>query len=128
MTSPAPIPARVRIELGWPAKALSPNARVHRMVKARAVKKARLEAEWAATIAGGKQFKAERVIAHITFHPPIQRGRKPDEDNLLASVKAQIDGIAKIIGVDDSKWSFRLDRAESVPGGAVTVELEGVDG
>lgn len=57
----------------------------------------------------------------ITFNPPDRRKR--DLDNLLASIKSHLDGVADVIGVDDSKWGLTLVRGEVVKGGAVKVEV-----
>ena len=63
----------------------------------------------------------EGVSAKITFCPPCRRKR--DLDNALASIKAGLDGIADVIGVDDSKWSLALAWGEPVTRGRVQIEL-----
>lgn len=111
------------ISLPWPSSDLSPNARLHWAAKARAVKQARSLAAWEA--AASRQFErlkgAERLSARLTFSPPDERRR--DTDNMLASAKPYIDGIADVIGVDDSKWSISLHRSGPVKGGAVQVQV-----
>jgi Holliday junction resolvase RusA-like endonuclease len=62
------------------------------------------------------------IKAVFTFHPPDRRRR--DLDNLLASCKPMIDGIADTIGRDDSTWQIELRKAEIRKGGAVRIELE----
>lgn len=110
----------IQIDLPWPSKDLSPNARCHWAVKARAVKKARHEAMWLA-----QAFEAPDgdLNVSLTFAPPDRR--RYDDDNLIARMKAGMDGIADALGVDDSK--FRLGkplRAEPIKGGNVRVEIE----
>lgn len=126
MTSPSQIhrQACVRIELDWPHKNLSPNARVDWRVKHRAANSARHRAGWATVDAVGRDRLAEGPLrVTTTFFPPDRRAR--DEDNLKASMKAIYDGIADGIGVDD-KW-FRHQPVvigEPVKGGRVVVEIE----
>ena len=43
---------------------------------------------------------------------------------MLASLKSSFDGIADVIGVDDSKWDIAIQRAEPVRGGNVRIEIE----
>lgn len=97
----------LRIELPWPDKDLSPNARVHWARKAKKVKASR----WVAF--GRAAFRSEGALmipapnglsVAYTFHPSTKRRR--DLDNLIASTKAYTDGIAQALAVDDS--TFRL--------------------
>jgi crossover junction endodeoxyribonuclease RusA len=110
----------IQIDLPWPSKDLSPNARCHWAVKARAVKKARSEAYLVASTWGPVDAKALDVT--LTFYPPDKRCY--DDDNLVARAKSLIDGIADALGVDDSR--FRLQKpvlGEPIKGGNVHVEL-----
>ncbi len=113
------------IELPWPAKALSPNARVHWAVLAKAKKAYRTRCRVIGSQAGlGAVPVGDRPVAvHLTFFAPDRRAR--DWDNLVASMKAGLDGLADAMGVDDSRWrlSFTLD-PEPVPGGVVAVSIE----
>ena len=104
--------------LPWPPKALSPNARVHFRRKAAAAKMYRNLAHWATVALGAKAGTA----VSIKFSPPDNRTR--DLDNMLASIKSGLDGIASAIGVDDSKWALTICRGEPVKGGLVTVEVK----
>jgi crossover junction endodeoxyribonuclease RusA len=52
--------------------------------------------------------------------PPDRRHR--DLDNLLASIKAGLDGLADVWKVDDSKWSLQITKSGEV-GGWVEVQL-----
>lgn len=103
--------------LPWPSSALSPNARGHWAMKAAAKRRARMDGFLAAKAA---KVPAGRTIA-ITFHAPDNRHR--DLDNMLASIKGQLDGIADAIGVDDSEWSISITKGEVRKGGCVIVEV-----
>lgn len=91
------------VTLGWPSPNLSPNARPHWATLSRAKKSARLEGRFAARAAG--TFPAASSVAiQVTFIPPNAIRR--DADNMLASIKAHLDGIADAIGIDDSRWTW----------------------
>lgn len=87
----------------WPDKALSPNARVHWAKKAKAAKCYRNHAFVNCRM---KKLSAPETIGKlhvwIDFYPPDKRRR--DSDNLLASIKNALDGIAEALGVDDSRF------------------------
>lgn len=110
------------IVLPWPDKRLSPNARVHWARKALVVKKARVDAAWAAREAGLQGIPATAIKATIIFSPKTARAY--DLDNALASLKPAIDGIAAVVGVDDSRWNFELCRGLPTKGGSVRIVLE----
>lgn len=111
------------IILPWPDKRLSPNARVHWAVLARAKKKAKEEAYYLALGAGLRKINTSEIHAKYTFFPPDRRTH--DRDNLIGRCKAPQDGIAKAIGVDDGKWITTYEIAGTViRNGAVKVELE----
>lgn len=113
----------MRIELPFPPKELSPNARVHWAKKASAVRGYRLACAWHAVEQKVGKMDAKNVDATITFHPPSRR--RIDMDNLLARSKAAIDAVSEAIGVDDSRWSFSLVRGEPRPKlGALVMEIE----
>ena len=58
----------------------------------------------------------------FTFHPPDKRKR--DVDNVIASLKALIDGLADAWGIDDSEFLITYPRkfAEPVKGGKIIIE------
>lgn len=115
--------------LYWPAKELSPNARVHWAQRAAVSKNARayaylvaLQANWRPGSISGK-----RLHLHVTFHPPTKR--LPDDDNMLARFKPYRDGIADALGIDDKRFiSHPLVSDEVRKGGQVVVRIseEGV--
>ena len=87
--------APVRLVLPLPPKELSPNARVHWRVKAASTKQTRLLAH---SIAAGTLIAARRKApgwkrAEVQITYSAKRRRWPDPDNLLASMKASIDGM-----------------------------------
>ena len=109
------------IRLPWPPADLSPNSRAHHMARARAVKKYRTDAGLMALAKGCRDLGCERLTVEITFYPPDNRRR--DTDNMLASIKAGLDGIADATGVDDSQWHYGLARGEPVKGGCVLIHV-----
>ena len=91
------------IQLSWPDKALNPNSRPHRMALWRAKKDAKEAAGWTTKeVLGNRRFAppAGRIPIHFIATPPTQRDR--DDDNLIASCKAQLDAIAAALGVNDN--------------------------
>lgn len=108
------------IVLPWPPSALSPNARSHWRKHAAAKKAYRLACGYQAHLQGAKAIDAERLAVRFTFVPPDKRRR--DLDNLIAAMKSGIDGLADVLGVDDSKWRMSFELAEQV-GGMVRVEV-----
>jgi len=111
------------IRLGWPHRALSPNARVDRRAVTPHRKAARTEG-WAEARRVGAVIRADAHL-DITFYPPNRQRR--DLDNALASLKPHLDGIARAAGVDDAGWSFTIRWGEPVKGGAVVVHVRGDD-
>ena len=119
-----------RIELPWPAKELSPNARGHWAKQARFKKGARELAHWTVLENGWSKFSnwttqipypSRNLPITLTFCPPDKRRR--DLDNAIASFKASQDGIADALGIDDSKWAVSYRWGDPVKGGRVLVEL-----
>ena len=110
------------IELGWPAKQLSPNARVHHMVKHRYAKAAKIEAGWATHQAHPRDFGGDRFDIHIRAYPPVNRNR--DADNLIASLKSHLDGIAGALEVNDSLFNApTLEWADITQHGKIVVRV-----
>lgn len=107
----------MRVILPWPTADLSPNSRGHWAVKARAKKAYRAACSSQAMSQGLRRMDAERLHLKITFVPPNRRAR--DLDNLLASCKAGLDGLCDVLGVDDSKWSMEISKADDRVGGFV---------
>ena len=116
----------ITINLPWPSADLSPNGRVHYMALARA-KKAAKNYAWGMTKAAmgplGIIYRSWVGPVHVslTFHPAINRAR--DLDNLIASHKAALDGIASALGVDDSKFSLSASIGENRDPAEVVITL-----
>jgi crossover junction endodeoxyribonuclease RusA len=95
--------ARLTLTLPWPEAAASPNARVHWSLKSRAARRMRGRARLE-TLAqlGGRKVRAigYRIVGLVTDR------RRRDRDNLAASCKAYLDGIAAALGQDDCVWKF----------------------
>lgn len=90
------------ITLPWPDKALSPNARKHYMAHSGAKKRAKRDGYYAAKASNVYPPADGRIPIELHFWPPTERRR--DEDNLIARMKATLDGIAEALGVDDSRF------------------------
>lgn len=112
----------IRIELPWPDKRLSPNARVHHMTLHRA-KRTASDYAFYVTYNAGLELKegVDRVPIRWTFHPPDNRRR--DLDNLVASMKAAADGIALALGIDDSRFAPQWQWGEPEKPGRVEVQI-----
>ena len=120
----ADVPNANTVTLPWHPLSLNPNARAHWSCIARCKRSYRSSAFFASVRAFGYEpgFTAPLDVS-ITFCPPDNRGR--DLDNMLASIKAGLDGIADAIKVDDRHWRLTIKRGEVVKGGAVHVRIEG---
>ena len=109
------------IRLPWPEPALWQNRKVHWAKRAKATKSARAEA-WALTI----EQKVPRIpgaILEFSFHPPSRAKR--DIQNMPATQKAAIDGIADAMGCDDNGFRVRWPETfgSIVNGGCVVVTI-----
>lgn len=108
------------ITLPWMPKELSPNARKHWAQLAKAKAFYRHACSVTAMSQGLKKIDAQGLHIDITFYPPSRR--KYDLDNLLASMKSGLDGIADVVGVDDSNWSITLRKSKEI-GGMVKIKI-----
>ena len=117
----------IRIELPWVAATLNPNrrngthwswanaAKTKRTADAQALALKALRAARYAAPAGA-------LALSVTFCPPDKRRR--DMDNLFASLKADLDGVALALGIDDSAFEpVTLRRGEPVRHGRVILEI-----
>jgi crossover junction endodeoxyribonuclease RusA len=119
--------ALLAIVLPWPDKRLSPNARVHWAAKSALTKKARADAAVTVLEAAGARLSAIRaglagehpIHLRLRFHEPDRRGR--DADNIMASLKGAIDGIADALQVNDRR--FATSYSFGVPGKPGRVEV-----
>ena len=111
----------ITIRLPWPPKELSPNARVHWAKKAGVSQKYRQDARWLTLCEMAGNCYPDLTRLRLTFCPPDKRRR--DLDNMLASIKNGIDGIADALGVDDSNFTLTLERGEPTKGGEVVAVI-----
>lgn len=100
--------------LPWPSKSLSPNARVHWAVAAKSKKAHRNAAYMLAKKAGIKLAPDARPLVSLTFVPPDRRPR--DRDNMLASCKSLLDGLADAMGCDDARWRLAIEVSPDIGG------------
>lgn len=111
----------MNVTLTWPPAKLSPNSRAHWASKARAAASHKQDCAILAMGAGLRALGWDAMAVSLTFCPPDRRAR--DMDNMLAAMKAGLDGLAQATGVDDSKWTITMARGEPVKGGHVQVEI-----
>ena len=106
--------------LPWPPKELSPNATLHWAKKAK-YKKAYRHTCWALTLEA--KLTADglgKIPILITFYPPDKRHR--DADNMVASIKAGLDGVADALKINDRCFLPTFIFSEEVKG-MVKVQL-----
>ena len=115
----------MRLTLDWPAAALWKNRKAHWAAEKKARDAQREAAFWLAKEAGGRDvpFLPRRVHLTMTFCGPTRTSRF-DLDGGLTACKGAIDGIAACLGVDDSLFSYTLERGEKCKNGAVIVAVE----
>jgi crossover junction endodeoxyribonuclease RusA len=111
--------------LPWPDRVLHPNSRCHWARKAKAVNRHRVLAGWNAKAASFPKLYVEALKVTVIFSPPDNRAR--DLDGMLSSIKAYLDGIADVVGVDDSKWHIEMCRGLPTKGGNVRITVEPAD-
>lgn len=112
------------LTLPWPPKELSPNARLHWAKLAKAKRCYREACAWTAQEQGAKRIAADSLHLTLTFYPPTRRAF--DLDGLLSRMKSGLDGLADVLGVDDSRWSLTIRKADEI-GGFVRVEVREKD-
>lgn len=100
----------IEIVLGWPPSDLSPNARLHWGKVARAKKQYRqaclsVTKEQLKNEKNKKNSKniPERLVLEMTFIPPDRRSY--DRDNLVARMKAGIDGLSDALRINDKRFN-----------------------
>ena len=102
------------ITLPIPPKELSPNVRVHWAVKSRHVRAARVLACYTVMQQDNTRPLHERAVYHVKCF--FRDARERDSDNLMASLKAYLDGVADAgwIANDSGLWpdrpEFGVDR------------------
>jgi crossover junction endodeoxyribonuclease RusA len=114
--------ALIVLDLPWPNRVLSPNARSHWAEKARATKEHRAWARW------GTEYRifdplVREVHVTITAYPPSLRTF--DDDNFISRCKPYLDGIADSLCINDSKFRVQpLRRGQKMKHGNVKFQIE----
>jgi crossover junction endodeoxyribonuclease RusA len=112
----------VELQLPFPPRTLSPNARLHWRALAKAKKAYKSECAWTLFQQPAPAFDdGERIPLRITISPPDKRRR--DRDNLQHSLKYALDELACHLGVDDFMFDPTYRFADPVKGGSVTVVI-----
>jgi crossover junction endodeoxyribonuclease RusA len=93
----------LQLNLPWPPPALSSNKRQHwsRLAKAKKAYRAACYVETLRQV-HGKPVLPNTLRLALEFAPPDRRRR--DRDNLVAAMKAGLDGMADALGIDDSRF------------------------
>jgi crossover junction endodeoxyribonuclease RusA len=118
------------ILLAWPSKPLWQNYRCHSLQKANVVAHARRDAFYTALEAGLRRMpRGEGWTHHLSFDFSPPNRIKRDLQNMPATQKAAIDGIADALKVDDAtfkvKWPEEFGTV-SDSGGSVLVVVRAV--
>jgi crossover junction endodeoxyribonuclease RusA len=115
----------VIIELPYPSSELMPNRKHGKSWTAtKDAKNASISDSFYLTkqAAVGVKFKQDKIALTITFVQSDKRHR--DLDNLLASSKAQLDGVARALGVDDKLFEpITIKRGFNKAQSATIIEL-----
>tara|TARA_B100000424_G_scaffold83609_1_gene62574 strand:+ start:40 stop:468 length:429 start_codon:yes stop_codon:yes gene_type:complete len=115
----------IELVLGWPPSDLSPNARLHWAKLARAKKTYRKDC-FSVSKEQLKKYKydalPETLILEMTFMPPDRRNY--DRDNLVARMKAGIDGLADALRIDDKRFNTVISTLDqNYLGGFVRIRI-----
>ena len=93
----------------WPHCYLSPNSRINWQAKSQIARRHRFNAKFLTLEIVGCGNHAHPVDDYIEVqliaHPRDKRKR--DEDNIIASMKSSLDGIADALGVNDASFHFK---------------------
>ncbi len=118
----------MRVTLPFPPKELNPNSRLHFMKVARFKKRYR-QICWALAKEAGFNSTSlagcEKADVHLMFYPPDRRHR--DQDNMLASMKSALDGLAEALHFNDRGFKVTFDVSDDT-GSQVVVTITGIGG
>lgn len=108
--------------LPWPPKELSPNATLHWAKKMKFKKSYRMLA-WGLSLEAKLEAPQgdDKFGVEITFYPPDRRHR--DADNMVAAIKAGLDGVADALNVNDRRFLPSFIFSEEVKG-MVKIEIK----
>ena len=117
----------IEIVLGWPPTDLSPNARKHWAVVAKAKRQYRKDC-FSVSKEQLKKYKNitdnihEKLVLEMTFIPPDRRSY--DRDNLVARMKSGIDGLADALRINDKRFNTVISTMDSdYLGGFVRIRI-----
>lgn len=108
------------VTLGWPPRECSPNWRGHWSKKAKAAKAYRLDCFYLAKEAKLAIDFEGPIHLWISFNKPSRRAM--DEDNMIASMKSGLDGLAEALKVNDSRFVLHPFVSDRIAG-SVEVRL-----
>lgn len=111
----------ISLTLPWPPSSLSPNTRSHWRAHAKAKAQYRQACAYHARMQGAERIEAKRLSVRLRFVPPDRRRR--DLDNLIASMKSGLDGLADVLKVDDNRWQIAAELVDGQIGGLVRVDV-----
>lgn len=112
----------IQITLPWPPKELSPNARLH-WARVSKVKKAYRDACYYQTLIEldrKNMLDDAPVSVHLEFFKPSRRAM--DWDNLIARMKAGLDGMSDALKINDRNFQLSMKVADEI-GGFVRVTI-----
>jgi crossover junction endodeoxyribonuclease RusA len=110
------------VELPWPPKELSPNARVHWGEKSRFAKKYRRDCFLLAKIANVRIDWDGDIHLFIDFYRPAKRNH--DRDNLVSQIKSGLDGMADAMGINDVRFLIHpFIKDETASGGKIIIKI-----
>lgn len=108
------------ITLPWPPSILSPNKIAHWAQKAKVKAKVKSDCFYIVKSLGLKIDHKDNIPLTIYFYPPTRR--KYDIDNLLASCKSSLDGVAEALGVNDRRFRpITIDFRDVVENGKIEI-------
>ena len=116
----------IELDLPWPPPGLSPNARLHYR-RVSLLKRDFRRTCWITTLAAKPGPLPDGDLALVLIFSPPDR-RTYDRDNLVARMKAGIDGLCDGLKIDDARFKSITCRVmETTKGGRVTVRIQGED-
>jgi len=117
----------IEVVLGWPPTDLSPNARKHWAVVAKAKRQYRKDC-FSVSKEQLKKYREvtenipEILVLEMTFIPPDRRSY--DRDNLVARMKSGIDGLADALKINDKRFNTVISTMDSnYLGGFVRIRI-----
>lgn len=122
LAAPPPPERRLVIVMSLPPPELSPNARPHRLAKAKAVKAYRRTAWGYALASPFRNARWAAAVAMVRAFFPDARGR--DEDNIAAALKPVWDGIVSAGVLVDDRHLHHLPMGRGVDRANPRLEIQ----